>query len=378
MKLIDDFYKIEQESSGDTYFEYVLSLNKDHFIYKAHFPENPITPGVCIIQFCKELLERKLEKTLSLKKIVNIKFLSIINPLICNAVRVVFSKLSVVENGYKVSVAVSNDTAEFAKLSLLFEQEITTPVLDKEMKESGICVIIPTYNNAPFLTKVIDDVCRYTSAVIVVNDGSTDNTSEILSRFGPRIEIISYKKNRGKGYALNRGFEKARSMGFAAAITMDSDGQHLASDLHLFVDAAKQHKGAMIIGSRQLEQENMPKKNTFANKFSNFWFAVQTGTILPDTQTGFRLYPLAKMTKMSAFTSRYEAELELLVRSAWRNIPLLPIPIQVYYPPVKERISHFRPGIDFLRISILNTIFVFAAILYGYPSKLLRFIFRKK
>ena len=121
MKLIDDFYKIEQESEGDTSFEYILSLNKDHFIYKAHFPNNPITPGVCIIQFCKELLEYRLKESLSLKKIVNIKFLSIINPLVCNTIRVAFSKLSVIENGYKVSVLVRDDATEFAKLSLQFE-----------------------------------------------------------------------------------------------------------------------------------------------------------------------------------------------------------------------------------------------------------------
>ena len=244
--------------------------------------------------------------------------------------------------------------------------------------EGDFCVVIPTYNNAQFLTKVLEDVCQYTSSVIVVNDGSTDNTEEILSQFQSKIEIVSYPKNKGKGHALNQGFEKAESLGFSGAITMDSDGQHLASDLNLFVEAAKQHHGAMIIGSRQLQQKNMPKKNTFANKFSNFWFALQTGVKLPDTQTGFRLYPLAEMKKMRAFTSRYEAELELLVRSAWRNIPLIPISIQVYYPSAEERVSHFRPSVDFLRISVLNTIFVFCAIFYGYPSKLFRFLFMKK
>jgi hypothetical protein len=99
---------------------------------------------------------------------------------------------------------------------------------------------------------------------------------------------------------------------------------------------------------------------------------VQTGIKLPDTQTGFRLYPLAHMKGMRAFTSRYEAELELLVRSAWKNIPLISIPVQVYYPEKDVRITHFRPGIDFLRISLLNTFFVFGAIFYGYPSRLFR------
>lgn len=129
---------------------------------------------------------------------------------------------------------------------------------------------------------------------------------------------------------------------------------------------------ALLMGSRGLKQDNMPQKNTFANKFSNFWFTVQTGRRLPDTQTGYRLYPLRKMGDMRLITTRYEGELELLVRSAWRNIEIRPIPIRVYYPPAEERVTHFRPLQDFTRISILNTFFCFAAILYGYPSMLIR------
>ena len=119
----------------------------------------------------------------------------------------------------------------------------------------------------------------------------------------------------------------------------------------------------------------MPRQNTFANRISNFWFRLQTGIALPDTQSGFRLYNLSSLRLLGLITSRYEAELELLVRSAWRNIPIIPIPINVYYPPQEERVSFFRPGKDFTRISILNTFFCFAAILYGYPSMLLRKIF---
>ncbi|GHS85882.1 hypothetical protein FACS1894201_06120 [Bacteroidia bacterium] len=233
----------------------------------------------------------------------------------------------------------------------------------------NICIIIPTYNNQQFLKQALDAVLHYSIPVIVVNDGSTDMTNEILEDYQSKLTIFSYFPNKGKGYALNRGFDKAEELGFSYAITMDSDGQHLAEDLPLFVEAITNNPDAMIIGSRSLKQENMPTKNTFANKFSNFWFVVQTGIKLPDTQTGFRLYPLKQMRGMRAFTSRYEAELELLVRAAWRNIPLIPIPIQVYYPEKGERITHFRPCVDFLRISLLNTIFVFTAIVYGYPSR---------
>jgi glycosyltransferase involved in cell wall biosynthesis len=237
-----------------------------------------------------------------------------------------------------------------------------------------ICIVIPTYNNQQFLMPVLDAVLKYTASVIVVNDGSTDSTNEVLAHYQSQINIVSYSPNRGKGYAIGRGFDKAEELGFSHVITMDSDGQHLAGDLPLFVEAIEKNPKALIIGSRLLKQKNMPGKNTFANKFSNFWFTLQTGIKLPDTQTGFRLYPLEQMKGMRSFTSRYEAELELLVRAAWSNIPLIPIPIHVYYPEKSERVSHFRPGMDFFRISLLNTLFVFVAIFYGYPSRFIRIL----
>jgi 3-hydroxymyristoyl/3-hydroxydecanoyl-(acyl carrier protein) dehydratase len=378
MNLIDDFYKITQQISGDSEFEYILSLNKEHFIYQAHFPGNPITPGVCIIQMCKELMEEHTGEKLFLKKIVNVKFLSVINPLEYEVLRVAFSKVSTMDNGYKFSVSVYWETIRFAKLSLFLQKISVAPLLADEMHELGVCVVIPTYNNAQFLQTVLDEVLQYTPAVIVVNDGATDRTGELLEPYRSRITVISYSQNKGKGYALCQGFDRAEAAGYSYAITMDSDGQHSAADLPLFVETIKKYPESMLIGSRELRQENMPSGNTFANVFSNFWFTVQTGIRLPDTQTGFRLYPLKRMKGMRASTSRYEAELELLVRSAWRNIRQIPIRIQVYYPPAGERVSHFRPYVDFFRISLLNTLLVPAAVLYGYPSRFIRSISKNR
>jgi glycosyltransferase involved in cell wall biosynthesis len=250
--------------------------------------------------------------------------------------------------------------------------------VEEEMKRLGICVVVPSYNNGRALGTVLEAVLSRTSSVVVVNDGSTDDTGEVLARYASRVEIVTYPKNRGKGYALARGFDRAESLGFRSAITMDSDGQHAAEDIPRFVAAAAKYPGAMITGSRCLKQKHMPRKNTFANRFSNFWFAVQTGRRLPDTQTGFRLYPLDAMKGARAWTSRYEAELEMLVRAAWRGIPLVSIPVRVYYPPAGERVTHFRPGTDFLRISLLNTCLVFGAIFYGYPSRFIHAISRCK
>ncbi len=241
------------------------------------------------------------------------------------------------------------------------------------------CIIIPVYNSEKHVIDVIKSVLRCTDVLIVVNDGSTDHTLEqIRNQKFENIELLHYTKNKGKGYALQQGFKKALELGCTHAISMDADGQHLADDIADLKKKAIDNSQSLIIGSRRFDNPNMPQENRFANKFSNFWFMLQTGRKLPDTQTGFRVYPLLEMGKMRLCTNRYEAELELLVRCAWRNIELIPQPINVYYPPLSERISHFRASRDFLRISILNTILCFVAVFYGYPSLIFRKLFKIK
>lgn len=236
-----------------------------------------------------------------------------------------------------------------------------------KMQQQKVCVVMPTYNNGGTLRDVVERVLAFCNDVIVVNDGCTDNSAEILASFGERITVVDYGKNRGKGYALKQGLNKAKAMGFDYALTIDSDGQHFPEDIPLFVEGLEQHSGALIVGSRNLSQENMPGGNTFANKFSNFWFKVQTGVNLPDTQTGYRLYPLRNLPHI--FSARYEAELSLLVFSAWRGIDLVPIKVNVCYP--ENRVTHFRPFWDFFRISVLNTVLCIVALVFGWPSKLI-------
>ena len=239
------------------------------------------------------------------------------------------------------------------------------------------CVIVPTYNNGGTLQNVLSEVLEFTTNVIVVNDGSTDGTAQILSQF-QGISIVSYPVNKGKGKALRVGFEEAIKQGYDYAITIDSDGQHFAADLPLFLDKLATEKNAIIIGARNLHQENMPGKNTFANKFSNFWFYVDTGIKAPDTQSGYRLYPLYLMKDMRFFGRKYEFEVEVLVRCAWSGINIRWIPINIYYPPPEKRISHFRPGPDFSRISVLNTILFLVAVLYIKPRDLIIHMSRLK
>lgn len=239
------------------------------------------------------------------------------------------------------------------------------------LKEINGCVVLPTYNNAKTLKGVLQRILEVVGTeitVIVVNDGCTDNSPEILAAFGDKIVLLNNEKNSGKGFSLRCGLRKAIELGFDNALTIDSDGQHYPEDIPLLVEKAVEHPGSVIMGSRNMSQDGVPGKSSFGNKFSNFWFTLETWISLPDTQTGFRIYPLKPMKRMRFFTRKFEFEIEVIVRLAWKRVPFHPVAIRVKYDP-EERVSHFRPGRDFFRISVLNSVLVLGALLFYYPRR---------
>lgn len=246
----------------------------------------------------------------------------------------------------------------------------------QNFKALNACVIIPTYNNAGTLGQVIRDVAAYTSDIIVVNDGSTDATMEVLKGF-ESLQVVSYADNAGKGMALRRGFEHAAQKGYEYAITIDSDGQHFAKDIPVFLEKIAQQPGSIIIGARNMEQSAVPGKSSFGHKFSNFWFWVETGIRPEDTQSGYRLYPVQRLKDFRFYTKKYEFEIEVIVRAAWSGIPVTFVPVTVYYAPRETRVSHFRPFRDFSRVSVINTVLVIIAFLYIKPRDFIRNL-RKK
>ncbi|MDR3194460.1 MAG: glycosyltransferase [Tannerella sp.] len=374
MILKDSFYTLEAPVETESGWQCRLHLNASHPVYRAHFPGHPVTPGVCIVQLVKEIACVCYGKSFFLCGVRNVKFLRIIDP--SEQAEVSVHLLSCKTDGQgrqTVTASVRNETAIFCSLTLTLAEGggDGRPALQEQMERLRLCVVIPTYNNDRTLGDVLDRTLEYTRSVIVVNDGATDRTAEILARFAGKVDVVSLARNRGKGHALKCGFDRARALGYEAVITLDSDGQHEAGDLEAFVRLAELHPGCLLTG-RRVTKGKMPAGNSFANRFSNFWYAVQTGRRLPDTQNGFRLYPLAAMKGMRPLCSRYEAEVELLVRTAWKGIPALPVPTRVYYAPASERVTHFRPGKDFFRISLLNTLLLLLAVCYGYPRLLCR------
>lgn len=239
------------------------------------------------------------------------------------------------------------------------------------MERLKCCVVIPTYNNHRTLKKVLEGVLEYTGDVIVINDGSTDNTPQILSGF-PNLKQVHFPKNQGKGMALREGFKLADELGYHFAITIDSDGQHFPDDIPVLIQALNEEKNKKVlyIGARNMGQADVPKKSSFGNRFSNFWFWVETGIKLQDTQSGYRLYPISALKDIHLFTKKFELEIEVIVKAAWHGIQIKNIPIKVSYEAL-NRVSHFRPFKDFTRISILNTYLVLLTLFYIFPRNLI-------
>ncbi len=252
-----------------------------------------------------------------------------------------------------------------------------TPHLQTTMQQLKCCVLIPTYNNAGTLARVLDGVLAVTKNIVVVNDGATDGTESILKAYS-KIHQIRLPNNKGKGKALKIGFKECLELGYDFAITIDSDGQHFPEDIPIFLEALQKEdtKNVLYIGSRNMKQYDVPGSSSFGNKFSNFWFWFETGTWLTDTQCGYRLYPLREIEKLNLYTPKFEFEIEVIVKAAWSGTLVKNIPVKISYNEA-ERVSHFRKGPDFARISALNTIFVFITLFYIKPRDFFRKIKRK-
>jgi len=214
-----------------------------------------------------------------------------------------------------------------------------------------VCVVLPSYNNAPTLGDVLDALLEVTPDVIVVDDGSTDGTVDVLRRF-PGVAVERHERNRGKGAALATGLARAAELGFTHAITMDADGQHSAADVPKLLAAVAEHPEAIVVGVRDLVGGGARLKSRVLRAHSNFWVLLHTGRWVHDTQSGLRAYPLEPVLELRLKTRRYDFEVEVLVKAMWSGVPVVEVPVSVCYGTASR--SHFRPVRDFWWVSHLN------------------------
>jgi glycosyltransferase involved in cell wall biosynthesis len=211
-----------------------------------------------------------------------------------------------------------------------------------------VAALIPAYRAGATVGRVVEGARRELAHVIVVDDGSNDDTGVRARAAG--AEVIQHPANSGKGAALRTGLRALADRGVARALTLDADGQHLPEEIPVLLAASDAAPGAIVVGARRKAGHTIRRMNRFANWAADRLLRLVARQPLPDTQSGFRVYPVATTLALGASGSRFDFETEVLLRAARRGIQVVGVPVAVHYPPVAERVSHYRPGADTLRI----------------------------
>jgi len=216
---------------------------------------------------------------------------------------------------------------------------------------------IPVFNNRDTVRKVAAACRTILQHVVVIDDGSTDvDVSSLLS--GIDVVVLKHETNLGKGQAILTASRFVESRGGLYMITIDADGQHAPQDMEKFITLMQDDGPAIIIGSRDFTTANVPASSRFGRSFANFWLKVETGRTVDDCQSGFRAYPVQYLNRLQFKGSRYDFEAEVLAKAAWAGLELRTVPIDVTYPKPAERISHFKPLLDNVRLTLIHSMLV--------------------
>ena len=210
-------------------------------------------------------------------------------------------------------------------------------------------VVIPALNEERAIRDVVVQALKHCAQVIVVDDGSSDHTSQVIADLG--VERIRHERPLGKARALQDGFRRALELHCDGVLTMDGDGQHAAADLPRLLAAAAQYPQHIIIGARMLCRGNAPGKNRVGHQQADFWVSWACGQRVVDSQSGQRYYPRAVMElALQLPNDGFVFESEILIEAARRGIHTVSVPIEARYAD-DRRASHFKPFRDVLRIS---------------------------
>jgi glycosyltransferase involved in cell wall biosynthesis len=211
------------------------------------------------------------------------------------------------------------------------------------------CVLIPCLNEEAAISNIIQSVLALGVPVMVVDDGSDDRTPDIVGSLP--VTLLRHAQRRGKGEALRTGFREALRQGFDAVLTMDGDGQHLASDIPRIVAAAQRYPNHIVIGARLLDREQQPRNRRRANNVADWGISWACAQPVADTQSGQRWYPRAALDLVDLPAENFVFEAAILIAaSREKGLGVASVPIASRYHG-EFRISHFSPIRDVSRIT---------------------------
>lgn len=211
-----------------------------------------------------------------------------------------------------------------------------------------IAALIPALDCEATIQAVVQETRRFVPRVWVVDDGSSDRTADAAKAAG--AEVLRQPSNRGKGAALRAGMQALLREGVTHVVTLDGDGQHLPEDIPRLLAASAAEPDALVMGARQHEPGSLTRIRAFGNRYANRWVRIACGREFEDTQSGFRVYPVAATLVLGCRADRFAFETEVLIRGVRAGLPVRSVPVRVYNPPADERISHFHGVWDSVRI----------------------------
>ncbi|MCG7945207.1 MAG: glycosyltransferase family 2 protein [Candidatus Thiodiazotropha taylori] len=213
-----------------------------------------------------------------------------------------------------------------------------------------MAVVIPVYNESATIRDVATAVLQQTENVIIVDDGSSDDSQNQLE--GLNVHLLSHEQNQGKATALQSGFDHAIKLDAQMIITLDGDGQHNPAEIPRLISAAQANPNSIIIAARLKQRHNAPKLRLFANRFADFWVSWAAGYPVTDSQSGFRLYPFDLLRDVRLNTSKEKGfvfESEIVIEAASHSFYSVSVPVESIYH-VGRRQSHYKPWTDTWRI----------------------------
>lgn len=218
------------------------------------------------------------------------------------------------------------------------------------MNPSNVIVIIPTYNNPVSINAVANDVLTHEYPLIIIDDGSDIPVESLFSKEEQeKIIFVRHEENQGKGQAIISGTQMAKDLGYQHTLSIDGDGQHLASQAKYLIEVCDITDDDIIIGARNLDLTHVPFGSKFGRWFSNMWACWDTGYTITDSLSGYRIYPVS-ILDLPIKTHRFDWEMEVLVRHADAGKRIREVNIECHYPTPEERVSHFRNFDDTMAI----------------------------
>jgi glycosyltransferase involved in cell wall biosynthesis len=214
---------------------------------------------------------------------------------------------------------------------------------------NSTAVVIPTYNNPKTILKAAKDVVGLGYELVVVDDGSDIPVSSYMNI---NAHIVRHAQNLGKGAAILSGARKVKELGYKYFVSMDGDGQHLASQVQKMIDSVNSDN-QIILGVRNFEIDHVPRISKIGKAYHNFWIRLNTGYDIRDSLTGFRLYPVS-ILDLDIKTRRFDFEVDVLVKHYWKHRNISYTTVDCYYPSAEERVSHFDNFNDTISITLLH------------------------